>query len=164
MLSFGYLSIFPSVFSYLGTRFPKAGKSAVLPGSRRQGKGHRGICKQWPLLRQLFPARRIWELVELLPGTFPSPCTPAPSPLPLQKHQLSFVWQHKVLPRQGAAGRTPAAKITFLPHPSLLGGGDQREHTGFSRKRKSRCFGHEKICGFVENSFLVLLPLQLDLS
>lgn len=32
------------------------------------------ICRWWPLFRQLFPARRILELVELLPGTFTSWC------------------------------------------------------------------------------------------
>lgn len=50
-----------------------------------------------------------------------------------------------MLPRQEAAGRTPAAKITFLPLPSLLGGGDQREHIqDFQKGGKGDAVGMKK--------------------
>lgn len=67
---FGFLSAFPRVFSPK-LKISQGGGIRNAAWWHEVEKGQR-ICRRWPVFRQLFPARRILELVELLPGTFTS--------------------------------------------------------------------------------------------
>lgn len=81
-------------------------------------------------------------------------CSPLPIPPPETPALLCVVAQGA--PQAGGCRQDPSSQDYILPHPSLLGGGDQRD---FQKRGKGDALGMKKTCGFVENSFLALLPL-----
>lgn len=99
-----------------------------------------GICKRWPLFRQLFSARRTLELVELLPGTFTSWCTAGPLPIPPPETPALFC----VKPQGAPQARSHQPRLHFF-HIPICWGVNLREHTNTSSKNeKGHFFWHEK--------------------
>lgn len=124
----------------------------MLPGSRRQRKGW-GICKRWPPFSQLFPACGILELAELLRGTFTSPGTPGPLPVPPPETPALLCVKAHGAPQAGGCRQDPSNQDYISSISQLLGVGSKGAQTAFAENGKRQRFWHERNLWFGKRIF-----------
>lgn len=102
--------------------------------------------------------------MELLSGTFPSPCTPGPLPIPPPETPALFCVKAQGAPQAEGCRQEPQPPPShFFRIPICQGVNQKGAQTTFF-KNGARFWHEKRLSDFVEESYLVLLPLLIRLT
>lgn len=154
ILIFGFLPTFPSIF-WSRRRISRGGGICSAAWEQEVEKGPGAFASGGLCSANCFLHVGFWSLRSCSQARFPPHALQAPSPFPHQKHQPSFVWGRKALPRQDPSSRD------YVSSTSQFAGGWIRgnAYNILKKQERARLLAQKTPSDFVEESFLVLLPL-----